>query len=70
MFGYSVRRIICGMRDNIQIEAISNQSGDVPNQTGVDLQELPEAPTAQIEAKKVVEKELEKRAAIEAEGVV
>jgi hypothetical protein len=54
-----------GMKDNIQIEAISNQSGDVPNQSGVDLQELPEAPTIEIDAGKVVEEELKKREAIE-----
>lgn len=58
MFGYSVRRIICGMRDSVQIEAISNQSGDVPNQSGVDLQELPEAPTVEVVAEAVAEKVL------------
>lgn len=40
-----------GMRDVQQIEAISNQSGDIPNQSGVDLAELPEAPA--IEAEKL-----------------
>ena len=40
-----------GMRDVQQIEAISNQSGDIPNQSGVDLEGLPEAPA--IEAEKV-----------------
>lgn len=40
-----------GMRDVQQIEAISNQSGDIPNQSGVDLEELPEAPA--IEAEKL-----------------
>lgn len=40
------------MRDVQQIEAISNQSGDIPNQTAVDLEELPEAPAIEIEAKK------------------
>lgn len=65
MSGYFVRRIICGMRDSVQIEAISNQSGDVPNQSGVDLQELPEAPTIEIDAGKVVEEELKKREAVE-----
>lgn len=54
-----------GMKDNIQIEAISNQSGDVPNKSGVDLQELPEAPTIEIDAGKVVEEELKKREAAE-----
>jgi hypothetical protein len=38
-----------GMRDQIQVEAVSNQSGDVPNQTGAILENLPEAP--EIEAK-------------------
>lgn len=33
-----------GMRDQIQIEAVSNQSGDIPNQSGVHLEELPEVP--------------------------
>lgn len=42
-----------GMRDVQQIEAISNQSGDVPNQSGVDLAELPEAPA--VEAEKLSE---------------
>ena len=41
-----------GMRDVQQIEAVSNQAGDVPNQTGVDLQELPEAPAIEVEAEK------------------
>lgn len=51
-----------GMKDNIQIEAVSNQSGDIPNQSGVNLAELPEAPTA-IEgvAEKVAEKVLDQR---------
>lgn len=40
-----------GMREVTQIEAISNQSGDIPNQSGVNLQELPEAPA--IEAEKL-----------------
>ena len=40
------------MKDSVQIEAVSNQSGDIPNQTGVDLQELPEAPAIEIEAEK------------------
>ena len=60
-----MRRIIYGMRDSVQIEAISNQSGDVPNQSGVDLQELPEAPTIEIDAEKVVQEELKKREAVE-----
>lgn len=42
-----------GMKDQVQIEAISNQSGDVPNQSGVDLAELPEAPA--VEAEKLSE---------------
>lgn len=41
-----------GMKDQVQIEAVSNQSGDVPNQSGVDLAELPEAPAIEIEAEK------------------
>lgn len=41
-----------GMKEITQIEAISNQSGDVPNQSGVDLAELPEAPAIEIEAEK------------------
>ena len=51
-----------GMRDSVQIEAVSNQSGDIPNQSGVNLAELPEAPTA-IEgvAEKVAEKVLDQR---------
>lgn len=40
-----------GMKDQVQIEAVSNQSGDIPNQSGVNLQELPEAPA--IEAEKL-----------------
>lgn len=59
-FGYSVQRIICGMRDSVQIEAISNQSGDVPNQSGVDLQELPEAPNLEVVGEAVAEKVKEK----------
>lgn len=38
-----------GMRDVQQIEAVSNQSGDIPNQSGVDLAELPEAPAIEAE---------------------
>lgn len=38
------------MKDSVQIEAVSNQSGDIPNQSGVNLQELPEAPAIEIEA--------------------
>ena len=41
-----------GMKDQVQIEAISNQSGDIPNQSGVDLEELPEAPAIEVEAEK------------------
>lgn len=45
------------MKDNIQVEAVSNQSGDVPNQTGAILENLPEAP--EIEAKaEVVESKI------------
>ena len=38
-----------GMRDVQQIEAVSNQSGDIPNQSVVDLAELPEAPAIEAE---------------------
>lgn len=41
-----------GMKDQVQIEAVSNQSGDIPNQSGVNLQELPEAPAIEVEAEK------------------
>lgn len=41
-----------GMKDQVQIEAVSNQSGDIPNQSGVDLAELPEAPAIEVEAEK------------------
>lgn len=37
------------MKDSVQIEAVSNQSGDIPNQSGVNLQELPEAPAIEAE---------------------
>lgn len=40
------------MKDTVQVEAISNQSGDIPDQQGVDLAELPEAPAIEIEAEK------------------
>ena len=57
MFGYFVQKITYGMRDNVTIEAVSNQSGDVPNQTGAILENLPEAP--EIEAKaEVVESKI------------
>lgn len=45
-----------GMRDNVTIEAVSNQSGDVPNQTGVELETLPEAPVIEAVAEQVQEK--------------
>lgn len=49
-----------GMRDNVTIEAVSNQSGDVPNQTGGILETLPEAPTIEAEGKTLeVKKEAE-----------
>lgn len=47
------------MRDNVTIEAVSNQSGDVPNQSGVLLETLPEAPNIEAEAVKVVSKKVE-----------
>jgi hypothetical protein len=40
-----------GMKDTVQVEAVSNQSGDVPNQTGGILETLPEAPTIEVEGK-------------------
>jgi len=49
-----------GMKDSVQVEAVSNQSGDVPNQSGVDLAELPEAPTIEAVAEKVAEQVIEK----------
>jgi len=39
------------MKDSVQVEAVSNQSGDVPNQSGVLLETLPEAPTIEVEGK-------------------
>jgi len=48
------------MKDSVQVEAISNQSGDIPNQSGVDLAELPEAPTIEAVAEKVAEQVIEK----------
>ena len=48
------------MRDNVTIEAVSNQSGDVPNQSGVLLETLPEAPTIEVDGKTLeVKKEAE-----------
>lgn len=44
-----------GMKDQVQIEAVSNQSGDIPNQSGVILEELPEAPTIEAVAEKIIE---------------
>lgn len=41
-----------GMKDQVQIEAVSNQTGDMPSQEGVALEELPEAPAIEIEAEK------------------
>lgn len=43
------------MKDSVQIEAVSNQSGDIPNQSGVILEELPEAPTIEAVAEKIIE---------------
>ena len=43
------------MKDSVQVEAVSNQSGDVPNQSGVQLEELPEAPAIEITPEKAVE---------------
>lgn len=44
------------MKDTVQVEAVSNQSGDVPNQTGGILEELPEAPVIEAVAEQVQEK--------------
>lgn len=59
MFGYSVQKTTYGMRDNVTIEAVSNQSGDVPNQSGGILEALPEIPNIEVEGKTV---EVEKTA--------
>ena len=45
-----------GMRDTVQVEAVSNQSGDVPNQTGAILENLPEAPDIEVKAEVVESK--------------
>ena len=39
-----------GMKDVQQIEAVTNQAGDIPNQSGVELETLPEIPTIEGEA--------------------
>lgn len=41
------------MKDSVQVEAISKQSGDVPNQTGAILENLPEVPTLEVEGKTI-----------------
>jgi hypothetical protein len=56
LFGYSVRKIIYGMKDSVQVEAVSNQSGDVPNQTWAILDNLPEAPEIEVKAEAVESK--------------
>lgn len=38
-----------GMKDQVQIEAISNQSGDMPKDANGILEELPEAPAIEVE---------------------
>lgn len=43
-----------GMKDSVQVEAVSNQSGDIPNQTGGILEELPENPETEV-VKQVIE---------------
>lgn len=45
-----------GMRDSVTVEAVSNQSGDVPNQTGAILENLPEAPEIEVKAEVVESK--------------
>lgn len=45
-----------GMKDTVQVEAVSNQSGDVPNQTGGILENLPEAPDIEVKAKVIESK--------------
>ena len=45
-----------GMKDTVQVEAVSNQSGDVPNQTGAILENLPEAPDIEVKAEVVESK--------------
>lgn len=59
-FGYSVQKTTYGMRDQIQVEAVSNQSGDVPNQTGAILETLPEAPDIETKAVEIVSEKIEK----------
>ena len=44
-----------GMKDQVQIEAVSNQSGDIPSQSAVDLAELPELPEVKQIAEKIIE---------------
>lgn len=44
------------MKDSVQVEAVSNQSGDVPNQTGAILENLPEAPDIEVKAEVVESK--------------
>lgn len=44
LFGFLGLRIICGMKDQISVEATSTASGDVPNNGGDILATLPEAP--------------------------
>lgn len=45
-----------GMKDTVQVEAVSNQSGDVPNQTGAILENLPEAPDIEVKAEVIESK--------------
>ena len=47
------------MKDSVQVEAVSNQSGDIPNQSGVLLETLPEAPDLEAKAVEVVSKKIE-----------
>ena len=53
LFGYLELRIICGMKDQISVEATSTTSGDVPNNSDDMVATLPEAPDAiEVDSKK------------------
>jgi hypothetical protein len=49
------------MKDTVQVEAVSNQSGDVPNQSGAILETLPEAPDIEAKAVEIVSEKIEKK---------
>ena len=55
LFGYSVQRITCGMRDVQQVEVAPTISGDVPNSSEDIVNALPDIPDSDtpIEAEKV-----------------